>query len=189
MRLKTSKAESGISPPLNLVVADRERITRPATPADDATLIAIARSTGVFSAAEIDCLREDLEAYHDGLYGVGPDGDLILVTEQDGQVAGFAHYGKLVITERTWMLHWIAVDRREQCRGVGRELMAQLENSISLSNGRLILIETASNPSYVPTRSFYLRQGYTLAALIEDYYSDGDHKCVFSKRLEQVKSH
>jgi hypothetical protein len=47
----------------------------------------------------------------------------------------------------------------------------------------LIVIETSTRPQYEPTRGFYLRCGYELAASIADFYAPGDGKAMYVKRL------
>jgi len=49
--------------------------------------------------------------------------------------------------------------------------------------GRMLLIETSSQESYVPTVRFYERTGYQLAARIRNFYRIGDDKLIFSKDL------
>jgi hypothetical protein len=46
-----------------------------------------------------------------------------------------------------------------------------------------MLIETSSLPRYEPTRRFYLKHGYEPAAVLRDFYADGDDPVVFGKRL------
>jgi ribosomal protein S18 acetylase RimI-like enzyme len=87
------------------------------------------------------------------------------------------------MTDRTWYLWWIAVDSTAQGRGLGSKLLAFVEADIRERNGRLLLVETATLPDYEPTRRFYIKHGYTLAATIQDYYADGDGMALFGKRL------
>jgi len=187
MRLKNLKTQSASQRPLNIVLGPS--VIRAVVIQDTPKLTSLARGTGVFSHEELVCLKEDLEAFHEGLYGEDEEADRIIALEQNGEVVGFAHYGRLVITDRTWMLHWIAVGQVHQSQGVGRLLMEAVESDVAAQNGRLILIETASNEAYMATRNFYVRRGYALAAVIEDYYCDGDHKCVYAKHLDRAKTY
>ena len=52
-----------------------------------------------------------------------------------------------------------------------------------LQDGRVLFIETSSLPHYDLTRKFYVKQGYDTAAVLKDYYSDGDDMVVFSKPM------
>ena len=50
-------------------------------------------------------------------------------------------------------------------------------------NGRLLLIETSSLPHYELTRRFYLKHHYDQAAVLRDFYADGDDMVVFRKHF------
>ncbi|HEY3787759.1 MAG TPA: GNAT family N-acetyltransferase, partial [Urbifossiella sp.] len=71
----------------------------------------------------------------------------------------------------------------QQGRGLGRQLLEFVEADIRARGGRLLLIETSSMPRYEPTREFYRKRGYGIAAQIPDYYTDGDGLVIYSKRL------
>jgi GNAT superfamily N-acetyltransferase len=107
----------------------------------------------------------------------------MLSSVQGGRVVGFAHYGPSDIGEGTWYLYWIAASRESQGQGIGLTLLHRVEEEVREQEGRLLLIETSSLPRYDPTRRFYVRNGYRQDCLIHDFYNDGDHKAVFSKRL------
>jgi GNAT superfamily N-acetyltransferase len=141
--------------------------------------VSLAEGTQVFTPPEIIGLAEDLEAIHMGLE---PD-DRVLTCEQGGRVAGFAHYGPADIAEGTWYLYWIAVRHESHGQGLGQSLLQRVEQEARDMEGRLLLIETSSLPRYEATRKFYLRGGYRQECVIQNYYRDGDHKVIFSKRL------
>ena len=50
----------------------------------------------------------------------------------------------------------------------------------------MLVVETADTPHYEPTRRFYLKHGYTVAAHIPDYYAENDGQVIFLKRLDAV---
>ena len=153
---------------------------RSATPADTDTLVALANGTGVFKPHEIVALREVLDDYH----AVNEDEGHVARVYLDGdRVLGFLYYAPVAMTDRSWELWWIAVDPGEQGRGHGKAMMAFLEADLRERGCRLLLIDTSSLPEYLPTRQFYLKVGYTLAAQIPDFYRDGDDKVLFRKKL------
>jgi ribosomal protein S18 acetylase RimI-like enzyme len=154
---------------------------RPVTPDDTPALVEIARGTGVFKPTELVALREVLDDYHDANAVAG---HRAMVLERGGRVAAFAYYAPAAMTDRTWYVYWIAVDKRTQARGLGGELMSQIEADVRDESGRLLLIETSSLAHYEPTRRFYLKHGYETAAVLADYYADGDDMVVFRKRFE-----
>jgi len=153
---------------------------RPTVAAETPILIAIAEGTGVFKPFEIIALQEVLDDYPEH---ANTQGHRAITDEKDGQVRGFAYYAPAAMADRTWYLYWIAVNRQIQARGVGSSLLHQVEEDIRSQNGRLLLIETSSLPHYELTRKFYLKHGYEQAAVLKDFYSDGDDMVVFRRRL------
>ena len=83
----------------------------------------------------------------------------------------------------TWILWWIVVDPAAQRLGIGRKLMQQVEAEVRKQKGRVIFIDTSSQPIYESTRGFYLRLGYEQDAVLRDFYAAGDDKVVFRKKL------
>jgi ribosomal protein S18 acetylase RimI-like enzyme len=152
---------------------------RPTAPADTPALVALADATGVFKPHEMVALREVLDDYHAANREFGH----VARTWDDGVPLGFVYYAPTAMTDRTWELWWIAVGKWRQGRGIGRGMLAEVEADVRASGGRLLLIETSSTPAYEPTRQFYLRHGYAVAARIPDFYADGDDKVIFSKRV------
>jgi len=94
---------------------------------------------------------------------------------------GFACYGPIPLTQGVYDLYWIVVDPAYQKKGNGRYLLGYVEREVKKQGGRMLLIETSSQESYVATTRFYERNGYQLAARIKDFYRIGDDKLVFSK--------
>jgi ribosomal protein S18 acetylase RimI-like enzyme len=149
---------------------------RPTVPADTPILVKIAEETGVFKPLEIVALKEVLEDYH------GENEDHICITyEREGEVLGFAYFAPAAMTDRTWHLYWIAVNKKLHARGIGTDLLRRVEETIRQKKARQLLIETSSLPHYEPTRRFYLKHGYEKAGVQPDYYADGDDMIIFRK--------
>lgn len=107
----------------------------------------------------------------------------IRVLEDDGQVRGYVCYGPTPLTQGTYDLYWIAVDRTCHGKGYGQALMRDVEQDVSSRGGRLLLIETSSQQTYEGTIHFYNRAGYELAGRIRNFYRPGDDKLIFSKEF------
>jgi GNAT superfamily N-acetyltransferase len=71
----------------------------------------------------------------------------------------------------------------EQGKGVGEALMAYAEDKIQEAKGRLIMIETSSQPGYQKARRFYLKRGYQAIARLPGFYAPGDDMIILQKRL------
>ena len=153
---------------------------RPVTEADTDALVALTEGTGFFKPFELDTLREVLDDYH---AGAGDEGHRAFAWDEGGRVLGYVYFAPAVMTDRSWYLYWIAVEKGQQGRGLGGKLLAFVEAEIRKADGRLLLIETSTTPHYDPTRRFYRKYGYALAATIADYYADGDGMAVFLKRI------
>ncbi len=155
---------------------------RPLDAGDRGAVARIVSAVGNFNAAEIDCalelvdicLREpEQKDYRIVVADTGTDG-----------VVGYACWGPTPMTRGTYDLYWIAADPAWQGRGVGRALIAHVEERVRAEQGRMLVVETSSRESYAPTVRFYRRRGYREAARIRDFYDLGDDKLVFVKRLD-----
>jgi ribosomal protein S18 acetylase RimI-like enzyme len=152
---------------------------RAVAPADMPTLMGLAEGTGVFSARDLQALREVLDDYHAANEAAG---HRAICLERAGELLGFAYYAPAAMTDRTWYLWWIAVGKERQAQGVGGDLLRHVEADIQARRGRQLLIETSSLPRYELTRRFYLKHGYERHATLADYYADGDDLAIFRKR-------
>jgi ribosomal protein S18 acetylase RimI-like enzyme len=106
-----------------------------------------------------------------------------IAARRDGQVLGFACYGQRPLTQGTYDLYWIAVDKKHHRQGIGEILLSEAEKQVKARGGRLLIAETAGKSAFEPTRHFYLKTGYELEARIRDFYSPGDDLVIFTKHL------
>ena len=158
---------------------------RPTVPEDTPGLVALTEGTGIFSALDVEALREVLDDYHATNRAWG---HVCVTYEQDGRIIGYAYYAPAAMTEGSWYLWWIAVSKQSQARGVGGELLRHAEDEARGKGGRLLFIETSSLPTYELTRRFYLKHGYEQHAILRDYYADGHDMVIFRKRLGGAKA-
>lgn len=154
---------------------------RPMTGDDEASVKEILRATAEFTPLDKKVAVELVDSY---LCQGESSGYHILVAEIEQAVAGYICYGWNPLTEGTWDIYWVAVAGAAQGKGVGMALMALAERSIRNAQGRLIIVETSSLPSYERARLFYERLGYRTVCQIPDFYGPGDDQVVFYKRLD-----
>ncbi len=148
---------------------------------DRQSLIEITRSTAVFRPDEIAIADEVLrDAQSDGPMGHYQ----VLVAELDGRIVGWSCHGLVPLTDATFDLYWIVVDPTVQGRGVGRQLLAEVERQVKTIGGSWLLAETSSIAAYKPTHNFYERCGYRIVSQIDDFYRAGDGKLTFGKRFD-----
>jgi ribosomal protein S18 acetylase RimI-like enzyme len=137
-------------------------------------------ATGFFSREEAAVAVELL----DDRLARGPASDYcFLFAEEEGRLAAYAAYGRVPLTRGSWDLYWIAVDPAAQGQGIGSTLLAEAERRIALAGGERVYVDTSARGQYAPTRRFYERCGYQVAATLEDFYAPGDGKVIFLKRL------
>jgi ribosomal protein S18 acetylase RimI-like enzyme len=150
---------------------------------DDAPAIErLATGTGVFTPEEIRVVGEMLGSF----FNPDPQDDHTFVIYRNGDpngVSGFACYGPTPLTDHVWDLYWICVDRAEQRRGIGSELLERVEANVRAQRGRAIYLETSDSDDYARARGFYERQGYECVAHISDFYSPGEGKVIYRKHL------
>ena len=147
---------------------------------DKPVLMKILQNTPEFKPSEVVVAEEVIDSYLRDPHG---SGYYALVAEQDSATAGYICYGPTPLTEGTWDIYWMAVSAEKQGRGIGGALMAHAEDKIGEAQGRLIVIETSSQPEYEKTRHFHLSHGYQVIGRIPDFYAPGDDKLILQKRL------
>jgi ribosomal protein S18 acetylase RimI-like enzyme len=103
--------------------------------------------------------------------------------EEEHQLIGYTCFGPIPGTTSSFDLYWIAVDTAHRGKGIGSRLMLRSEASMRSMRARNVYIETSSSPLYLPTRSFYIRNGYTLEAELKDYYKKDDNKLIYVKQI------
>lgn len=152
---------------------------RPITPADTPALVALSGSSGLFKPDELDAIQGMLDEYH----ATNAANGHIIAYEDGGTLVGIAYFAPKVFTDRVWELLMIAVDAPRHRQGIGSKMLLAVEEAVRGSNGRLLLIETSDKSSFERTRLFYRKHGHTEVAHIPDYFTDGDGKASFIKRV------
>jgi GNAT superfamily N-acetyltransferase len=155
-------------------------VIRPTQPEDADSILRLAGAEPLFSKEEADTVAELLEAY---LTQDDHEGYFFLSALDEGKLLGFACYGPTPLTQGTFDLYWIAVSSAARGQGVGRALMAHVEDEVRALGGRMIVLDTSGRLEYEPTRAFYHRIGYTQSATVPDFYAPGDDLIIFSRSL------
>jgi ribosomal protein S18 acetylase RimI-like enzyme len=140
----------------------------------------IVESSGFFHAEEVDVAVELVdERLAKGL----DSGYHFVFADRGGHTVGYACFGPIPCTRKSWDLYWIAVDGKARGGGLGRRVLEEAERRIAALGGRRVWVETSSRPQYEPTREFYRRTGYAVASIHEDFYDDDDGKVTFVKAV------
>jgi GNAT superfamily N-acetyltransferase len=147
---------------------------------DRAAVRALTAATGFFSHDEIAVAVELVEArLAQGL----ASGYRFLFADGDEGLDGYVCYGPIALTRSSFDLYWIAVRPDAQRTGLGRRLMEAAESRARELGATAMYVETSSRPQYEPTRAFYRRLAYRLAAELPDFYGPGDGQAIFTKLL------
>ncbi|HHO77272.1 MAG TPA: GNAT family N-acetyltransferase [Deltaproteobacteria bacterium] len=153
---------------------------------DRQTIEDILKSTAMFSREEIDVA---LELVDEGLTkGTASGYHFLLVENDNGEVLGYTCFGPIPCTRDSYDLYWIAIRHDLQGKGIGKNLLKKTQRVIAKLGGERVYIETSSRSIYEPTRGFYLRSGYRKEALLKNFYSKGDDKIVYFRKLSTKKS-
>ncbi len=148
------------------------------TSADRDAVRRIVEATGFFRADEVEVAVKRID---EGLAKGEASGYYFIFAEFDGEIVGYACYGPIACALGSYDLYWIAVDPQRQGQGIGQVLLREAERQIALQGGRHIYIETSGRPQYTPTRAFYERCGYEVAAVLPEFYDRDDDKVIWRK--------
>lgn len=149
-------------------------------PADAAAVGGLVRHTGFFSEEEAAIAMELVEER----LARGPASGYEFLLAEDGEgLAGYACFGRIPGTLSSFDLYWIAVRPADQGRGLGKEILARVEALSRAQGAARMYVDTSSRLLYQPTRAFYGRAGYQVAATFPEFYAPGDAKVVFCKDL------
>jgi GNAT superfamily N-acetyltransferase len=148
-------------------------------PRDKGPVMGLIRATGFFTPAEVDVAEELIDVY---LEDPEQKDYRVVVIENDRKDAvGYMTWGPTPLAEDAYDLYWMAVAPAEQGRGRGKALVRWLEDEVRRQHGRMIVIETSSQPRYHPTRQFYLDLDYKEVARVPDFYKPGDDRVIYAK--------
>jgi ribosomal protein S18 acetylase RimI-like enzyme len=154
---------------------------RPMAKYDRARVLDIINKTGFFRPDEIRVAEELIDIYLD--QPGQKDYEVVVIEDEKPEVVGYLTYGLTSLTVGTYDLYWMAVAPEHQGKGYGKDLVRWLEEKIRADRGRMMVIETSSQPKYEPTRRFYLNLDYQEIARIPDFYGPGDDRVIYIKRF------
>lgn len=147
---------------------------------DIAAVRALVTTTGVFSGIEVGWAGEIIEA---ALKNPASAGYFALMADGPNGLEGYACYGPIEGTDNRFDLYWIAVSPSAQGKGLGRRLLAACVEDARRRGATHMFIDTSTRTDYSAARSLYKSQGFELQGMLVDFYSDGDSKAIFGRRL------
>jgi acetoin utilization deacetylase AcuC-like enzyme/GNAT superfamily N-acetyltransferase len=152
---------------------------------DAAAVRRLVTDTGMFTTAEIAIAAELVEER----VGKGRlSGYEFVFAEAEGELLGYACYGPTPGTDITFDLYWIAVAPARGGRGLGKALMARVEQDVAQRGGLALYADTSGSERYEPTRSYYRNVGFKKVAELPDFYRLGDSKVIYRKEIARSAS-
>jgi len=141
----------------------------------------IVESTGFFYDHERDIAVELIE---ERLSKGEQSGYFFVFAEADGITVAYTCYGLNPMTKSGFELYWIVTHNDYRGKGIGIKLLEATHNEAKKMGATMIIAETSGREKYAPTRSFYIKAGYKLEAVIKDFYDKGDDRCFYVKRFK-----
>jgi ribosomal protein S18 acetylase RimI-like enzyme len=159
-----------------------QTVVRPSQWEDRAAIYDILMHSGIFGKTDADCVDEMfVETW--GKRRDDADNYRWLSCWHGDVMAGFACFGPESLTKDTWDLFWICVLPAMRGKGAGRALMAEVVRQARMAQGRVMVIYTSSTERYAPARRLYEGAGFICAAVVPEYYADGDDLNIYWKRI------
>lgn len=155
---------------------------RPLASKDRTKLHAMLIVSGAFIPAEIDVAMELIDVVLRD--ETQRDYEIHCMVDDQDEPVGYVCYGPTPMSQGTFDLYWIVVDRNFEGKGIASKLLDFLEKILKGKGGRMILADTSSIPQYERTRKFYLQKGFKKVARVRDYYSPGNDRITYCKRLK-----
>ena len=131
---------------------------------------------GAFTDEEVRVALDMVEAGLAGDYS-------LLAVETDGDLRGYACFGRAHLTVSSWYLYWICIHPQAQGLGLGRMLQERVEDRVRKLGGDRLILETSGRPDYDRARRFYREAGFVEVGRIPEFYRPGDDCLVCCKVL------
>jgi GNAT superfamily N-acetyltransferase len=106
----------------------------------------------------------------------------------DDRPVGYVCYGPTPMTVASFDLYWLVVDGVHRGRGLGRQLIEQVEAEIRATAGGNVRIETSPAPVHAAARALYAKLGYPLACELAGFYRADEPLLLYYKRLARDAS-
>lgn len=95
------------------------------------------------------------------------------IAEREGELVGFAVYGKVAGALGTGSVHSVLVAPRSRRAGIGRRLLEHAIGDLVAGGARVVFAEVPGDPYLVRYRALLISYGFLEETRIEDYYRDG----------------
>lgn len=101
----------------------------------------------------------------------------------DGVTVAYSCFGPITMSTTSFDLYWIATHNNYRGKGIGKKLLEETCNEARKMGCKILIAETSGLEHYAPTRAFYINNNFELEASLKDFYTDGDDKLFYTKRI------
>jgi GNAT superfamily N-acetyltransferase len=110
-------------------------------------------------------------------------GYYFVFAEVDGVTVAYSCFGPITMSTTCFDLYWIATHNDYRGKGIGKKLLAETSENARNMGCKILIAETSGLEHYEPTRAFYINNDFILEATLKDFYTDGDDKLFYTKRI------
>jgi GNAT superfamily N-acetyltransferase len=110
-------------------------------------------------------------------------GYYFVFAEMNGITVAYSCFGPITMSATSFDLYWIATHNDFRGKGIGKRVLEETCKRAKDMGCAIIIAETSGLPHYEPTRAFYTSNKFTLEASLKDFYTMGDDKLFYTKRL------
>jgi ribosomal protein S18 acetylase RimI-like enzyme len=110
-------------------------------------------------------------------------GYYFVFAEVDGVTVAYSCFGPITMSTTSFDLYWIATHNDYRGKGIGRKLLDETCRISKEMGCKILIAETSGLEHYAPTRAFYINNEFILEASLKDFYTDGDDKLFYTKRI------
>ena len=140
----------------------------------------IVESTKFFYDHEVEIAAELVAERFNGGEATGY---YFVFAELDGITVGYSCFGPITMSKTSFDLYWIATHNDYRGMGIGRKVLEETCRQARTMGCSIIIAETSGLPHYEPTRAFYKSNEFELEASLKDFYTLGDDKLFYTKRI------
>jgi GNAT superfamily N-acetyltransferase len=140
----------------------------------------IVESTKFFYDHEVEIAAELVaERFNNG----ESTGYYFVFAELDGITVSYSCFGPISMSKTSFDLYWIATHNDYRGMGIGKRVLEETCIQAKEMGCSILIAETSGLPHYEPTRAFYTANKFVLEARLKDFYTMGDDKIFYTKRL------
>lgn len=110
-------------------------------------------------------------------------GYYFIFAEVEGITAAYSCFGPIPMSRTCFDLYWIVTHNDYRGKGIGKKLLEETCRQAKEMDCSILIAETSGLEHYAPTRRFYESNKFILEARLKDFYTEGDDKLFYTRKL------